>query len=201
MTLRTSRTFRSTLLQPRNRAAHDVMTRSHTGDMPTPTRLFSSTSAPPRGPRTVPRQNFFAIDVTATPTSDLLSYRRGRTITCPQTGKGTDHMDSIEFQRFHPRESKKMTSLHRRWTSGAPAPAGLNAVDSIGIIATSNHRPIGYVLASPPHGLARAARRAGWSETGMRVDIEDRLDTRRPGGQTGNHRIDQHRSTTRPNAG
>ncbi|MCD2136026.1 MULTISPECIES: hypothetical protein [Rhodococcus] len=59
-----------------------------------------------------------------------------------------------------------MTSLHRRWTSGEAAPAGLNAVDSIGIIATSNHRPIGYVLASPPHGLARAARRAGWSETG-----------------------------------
>lgn len=75
-------------------------------------------------------------------------------------------MDGIEFQRFHPRESKKMTSLHRRWTSGAAAPAGLNAVDSIGIIATSNHRPIGYVLASPPHGLGRAARRAGWSETG-----------------------------------
>lgn len=75
-------------------------------------------------------------------------------------------MGGIELQRFHPRESKKMSSLHRRWTSGEAAPAGLNAVDSIGIIATSNHRPIGYVLASPPHGLARAARRAGWSEAG-----------------------------------
>lgn len=73
---------------------------------------------------------------------------------------------TVEIVRIHPTEAKKMRRLHRHWSPGTEAPAGLGGAGTVGIVASSEYRQLGYALASAPHGLIRTAREAGWSPEG-----------------------------------